>query len=300
MTESNRQPNPAHLHVETPCPKQWAELVGGDAKRYCSQCELHVHNSEELTKKEAEALVQQSAERVCMRIVADPDGQPIFKAEPAVAANSDWIPGLAPDELPNRHPMRAIGLALAAGGLIAACQPNQDRPAPDYRPTPVETSETGGGTPQDPAPDHPEWMGEVEIMGIVAPNPPNPEEPEGPTPPATPSDPAPPIDQGPELMGKVALPAPTPEPLEKLGEVVAPTDPPVVPESPSTPQGPDPSALNPPLSEPTHVIMGRVIPVNASPKEVQKVFELPKRNDADSECEGTSDSNRPSAEKPKD
>ena len=130
------QPEPKSIQIDTPCPMAWSQLQGDEKKRHCAQCQLHVHNAEELTRREAEALVQESEDRVCMRIVLDGEGQPLFKPEelePAAAQASK---------------MRLAGLALAAGGVLAACQPQSDFPMElvgDVCPPPaaIESTETG-------------------------------------------------------------------------------------------------------------------------------------------------------------
>src|SRR6185503_11287235 len=52
----------------------------GDARvRFCSQCDLHVYNLAELTRKEAEALVTATEGRICGRIYRRADGTVITK-----------------------------------------------------------------------------------------------------------------------------------------------------------------------------------------------------------------------------
>lgn len=156
MTDA-RRPDP--IRIQTACPKKWTELVGGDAKRYCDACDLHVHNSEALTRVEAEDLVRDADERVCMRIVRDETGAPVFRDSAASLAR------------------RAAQWALATGaGLLAACK---EQPAeltgivaPPH-PTGGDATATIGDVerPQDL-----EILGEVcppeEMMGAVGPPPP--------------------------------------------------------------------------------------------------------------------------------
>lgn len=102
MTDARRTDS---IRIQNACPKKWGELVGSDAKRYCDACDLHVHNSEALTRVEAEALVREADERVCMRIVSDETGAPVFRDSRASLAR------------------RAANWALATGaGLLAACK----------------------------------------------------------------------------------------------------------------------------------------------------------------------------------
>ena len=144
-----------NLEIQTPCPKSWDSLVGDDAKRFCSQCSLHVHNSAALTRDEAHRLVRESEERVCMRIVRDAEGSPVY-LDSCAPVKSDGA-----DRGPVRALPRAAGWILIAGAsLMSACE---EPPAPE-RPVPIDESATMGAVA-------PEWMGEVEgleILGDVA------------------------------------------------------------------------------------------------------------------------------------
>lgn len=39
-------------HISSPCPKKWDELIGCDKRRFCSECQLHVHNLSAMTARE--------------------------------------------------------------------------------------------------------------------------------------------------------------------------------------------------------------------------------------------------------
>ena len=121
------------MHVQEPCPMAWSQLTGDARKRFCSECQLHVHNGEEMTRREAEAIVRTSSERVCMRLVTDQNGNPIFKPESS-AAHSLF-------KLRKPSKLRAAGWALAASGVLAACQP----PGKRSEPTPTNTVEVVDG-----------------------------------------------------------------------------------------------------------------------------------------------------------
>lgn len=103
------------LRIQTPCPKRWDELSGSGAKRYCSECRLHVHDAAQLTKAEAQALVSSATSRVCMRMEYDAAGEVVFRdhraLQPIAASNL-------------RGPIvRAARWAMtAAAGVLAACQ----------------------------------------------------------------------------------------------------------------------------------------------------------------------------------
>lgn len=97
------QPAPEQsLKIQKPCPKTWEELEGGEQRRYCSECALHVHDAALLTRVEALRMVRESTERVCMRIERDASGREIFRDTPALGRVARWT-------------------LSAAAGLLAAC-----------------------------------------------------------------------------------------------------------------------------------------------------------------------------------
>lgn len=109
MTNRPQEPQ-VPLQIKTPCPKSWDQLTGGEAKRYCSECCLHVHNAAQLTRVEAVELVAKSSERVCMRMQLDESGAPVFRDTPTPERRRLTLAG------------RATRWALTtAAGLLAAC-----------------------------------------------------------------------------------------------------------------------------------------------------------------------------------
>jgi len=136
------------LSIRTPCPKTWSSLSGDGGKRFCGECQLHVHSSDALTRAEARALVASSSERVCMRLVLNGDGLPRYKDS------------LSPHRL---GPIgRFAGLALAAG-MLAACRDRAGDPTHG-----APSSGRGGDGEHGGKP--PEVMGEIcapEVMGKV-------------------------------------------------------------------------------------------------------------------------------------
>lgn len=129
------------LEVTEPCPKKWEELEGGEQKRYCGACRLHVFNSAAMTREEVREVSAQAEGRLCMRVVKDPSGQTKF-ADP--------------------KPARVAGLALAAGSsVLAAC----GSAPPEAPGVPVEEAPRTepDAHPTDQAEDE---LGEV-LMGAV-------------------------------------------------------------------------------------------------------------------------------------
>lgn len=82
------------LHVRTPCPKRWEDLEGGDVRRFCSECALHVIDGSRLTRGEAHALVARATERVCMRLAFDDRGRAIHadsRPKAAATVRRTWV-----------------------------------------------------------------------------------------------------------------------------------------------------------------------------------------------------------------
>jgi hypothetical protein len=167
---ANELPQPDPLAIRTPCPKKWEELSGGGAKRFCSECSLHVHDAAQLSEREARALVADAQERVCMRLEYDAAGRLRFRDTQRTPARA-------------RHPLVRWAVSAAAG-LLAACNGNvtpppgavggiQDPGSGPSRLGEATTVELGDVA----VPQQPEVMGGVteqppEVMGVVAPRPP--------------------------------------------------------------------------------------------------------------------------------
>lgn len=61
--------------IEVPCTAPWETMIGDARTRFCSQCQLQVHNIAEMTRAEAETLLASRAgQRLCGRIYRRPDG----------------------------------------------------------------------------------------------------------------------------------------------------------------------------------------------------------------------------------
>ena len=72
------------LSITSPCPKRWEELTGEGTTRFCSSCELHVHDLSAMAREEAEALVEDKrtrGERLCATFVPSPEGGAMSREE---------------------------------------------------------------------------------------------------------------------------------------------------------------------------------------------------------------------------
>ncbi len=129
MTEPKRDLE--SVQIPEPCNADWAAMRGDEQRRYCDQCELHVHNVAAMPRDEAEALLasRDEGEKVCVRIEYEADGTCVTADEPVWAA-----------------PQRRTALALALGtSLLAACR--SDEPSPAEAPQALENAAVESAEP---------------------------------------------------------------------------------------------------------------------------------------------------------
>ena len=62
------------VRVAEPCPVAWGDMQGDEQRRFCSHCNLHVHNLSAIPKDEAQRLICESAGRLCVAYVPDEQG----------------------------------------------------------------------------------------------------------------------------------------------------------------------------------------------------------------------------------
>ena len=63
------------INIPAPCSADWDSMKGNDQVRFCSQCNLNVHNLSAMTRKEARKLVAASGGRLCVRYYKKPNGR---------------------------------------------------------------------------------------------------------------------------------------------------------------------------------------------------------------------------------
>ena len=97
-----------HVEFRTPCTLPWDGMNGkGDQVRHCDKCGRNVYNLSALNRQEAEAFLEKTEGRECVKIWKRPDGT-VVTADCAVAP-------------PQSYPMM---------GVPAMPQPDSPRPAP--------------------------------------------------------------------------------------------------------------------------------------------------------------------------
>lgn len=126
------------IPIEEPCHQDWEQLRGDERRRFCSQCDKHVHNLSAMTKAQAQALLEREP-KLCVIYKYDEHDELVFEPEPTR------------DQLQLQGARKLLAAAaLAVPMLLAAC----DEPAPPQA-LPVATSpiriEEGGARLAPPA-----------------------------------------------------------------------------------------------------------------------------------------------------
>ncbi|MDB6153841.1 MAG: hypothetical protein JWL90_2294 [Chthoniobacteraceae bacterium] len=62
------------FQIKTPCPKQWEEMSGDTKRRFCEQCELHVHNLSAMSSRERRRFASEPGGLACIAYELHPDG----------------------------------------------------------------------------------------------------------------------------------------------------------------------------------------------------------------------------------
>jgi hypothetical protein len=73
------------LQIPKPCPSDWENMVGNERKRFCTACHKYVYNLSAMTRREAEALIEDSQGRICARFTRLADGE-ISTYEPPITS----------------------------------------------------------------------------------------------------------------------------------------------------------------------------------------------------------------------
>jgi hypothetical protein len=68
-----------HAKVASPCSADWESMIGDARRRFCGQCELNVYNLSEMSRREAEDLINRAEGRLCVRFYRRADGTVLTK-----------------------------------------------------------------------------------------------------------------------------------------------------------------------------------------------------------------------------
>ena len=63
-----------NIRVASPCSANWDQMYGSERKRFCGDCKLNVYNLSDMTRGEAEGLLERSEGRLCVRFYRRADG----------------------------------------------------------------------------------------------------------------------------------------------------------------------------------------------------------------------------------
>ena len=63
-----------NLKIASPCSQDWDAMIGDERKRFCGECKLNVYNLSGMTRVEAEQLLANSEDRLCVRFFKRADG----------------------------------------------------------------------------------------------------------------------------------------------------------------------------------------------------------------------------------
>jgi hypothetical protein len=138
----------------TPCREDWDEMARGPSGvRRCAACANDVVDLTALTRRQAEAAVLRAragAERACIRVVHDAEGEPVFVPEPRQPSRLG-APGLV---LAAALGVGAVGcgreapLLPASAATLAPLGPPVLPAAPEPLPTPAPTPTLVTVTPE--------------------------------------------------------------------------------------------------------------------------------------------------------
>ena len=95
--------------IEAPCREDWDRMrsEAGDQRRWCEQCERHVHDLSKMGERAARAFLRESSDRdVCIAYFEDERGEIVFAPEPRIV------------------PLARLASAATIAVLLGACTPH--------------------------------------------------------------------------------------------------------------------------------------------------------------------------------
>jgi len=100
-----------NLRVATPCPAAWDAMIGDDRTRHCVECKKNVYNLSDMTRAEAEALIQEKEGQLCVRYFQRADGTILL---------NDC--GVGIKRRNRRRKLAAVGVAASLAGASVGVQ----------------------------------------------------------------------------------------------------------------------------------------------------------------------------------
>ena len=126
------------IQIAKPCRADWQNMTGDERARFCGSCHKNVYDISQMTRAEAQNLIQQKEGNVCVRLHRRPDGTVI---------TSDCPVGIAATPRPLWWGAFAL-VALMSSGL-AGCA-TQSETMGDIAPVAALGSQTVGNQPVAP------------------------------------------------------------------------------------------------------------------------------------------------------
>lgn len=120
------------VQLDLPCQVPWDQMAGDERVRFCTQCNLNVHNLSAMTEDEAAVFLAMRGGRVCVAYERRADGGAVF----AGARSLPVIQYATPTRRRRWLVPAAIAGAIATAGAAAALKPTA---------TKVATAAGGGG-----------------------------------------------------------------------------------------------------------------------------------------------------------
>jgi len=94
------------IQIASPCKVPWDSMQGDERVRRCGECELPVYNLAEMTRDEAETLINTHQGRLCARFYRRPDGTILTADCPVAWWDVRW------------HTVRLATVAASLFGLL--------------------------------------------------------------------------------------------------------------------------------------------------------------------------------------
>jgi hypothetical protein len=98
------------VRVASPCKERWDDMVGDEHVRFCGRCEKNVYDLSSLTASQADALLRERGESMCVRFFRRSDGTILTSDCPVGARKRFW----------RRTATAAVASGLAAVGITMA------------------------------------------------------------------------------------------------------------------------------------------------------------------------------------
>jgi hypothetical protein len=138
------------LKIAAPCSASWADMKGDERVRFCPHCQLHVYNISSMVPEEAEALIQKTEGRLCVRFFKRADGTVLTRNCPVGLARANAAKRLA------SRLAACLGLVftVSAGTCMGAVAVRRE-PVQQQKPTssqPVDAADENTAAPSVPKP----------------------------------------------------------------------------------------------------------------------------------------------------